>query len=128
MTTQGTNLPDGNFARKVIGKAVNTLLDHFQHSENLPTLADTENATLFDGAELHGVLVVLDTTNETVALYEVQGSTGATAVLASGAGSYSNASGTDANTNVYYDTDHYEIENQLGSDADYKTLLIRDPV
>lgn len=127
MTTQGTERPNGNFARRALGKAVNAVLDHFQHSENLPTLADTENATLFDGAELHGVLVVLDTTNETVALYEVQGGTGATAVLASGAGSYGTSSGTDTQTNVYYDTDHYEIENQTGGDVDYKTLLVRDP-
>lgn len=127
MSVQGTNRPAGNFARAVVGRAVNAVLDHFQHSEELPTLADTENATLFDGLELHGVLVVFDTTNETVALYEVQGSTGAATVLASGAGSYGSAVGTDAQTNVYYDTDHYEIENQLGSDTDYKTLLIRDP-
>lgn len=127
MSTQGTERPDGNFARRVLGRAVNAVLDHFQHSEELPTLADTEDATLFDGEELHGVLVVFDTTNETVALYEIQGSTGATAVLASGAGSYGTTDGADAQTNVYYDTDHYEIENQLGSDTDYKTLLIRDP-
>jgi hypothetical protein len=106
---------------------VNAILDHFQHSENLPTLADTDNEPLFDGQELHGVLIVLDTTNETVALYEVQGSTGATALLASGAGSYGTSKGTDTQTNVYHDTDQYEIENQTGGDVDYKTLLIRDP-
>lgn len=127
MSLQGTNRPDGNFARRALGRAVNAVLDHFQHSEQLPTLADTETATLFDGDELHGVAVVFDTTNETVALVEVQGSTGATSVLASGAGSYGTASGTDTQTNVYYDTDHYEIENQTGGDVDYKVLTARDP-
>jgi hypothetical protein len=127
MSQQGTGRAAGNFARRALGIVVNTILDHFQHSEELPTLADTENATLFDGEEVTGVAVVFDTTNDTVALVEVQGSTGGATVLASGAGSYGTSSGTDAQTNVYYNTDHYEIENQTGGDVDYQVLTIRVP-
>lgn len=127
MSKQGTGRPAGNFARKALGLAVNSLLDYFQHSEDLPALADTENAELFDGAELTGVLVVFDTANDTVALYEVQGATGGTSLLSSGAGSYGTSSGTDAQTNVYYDTDHYEIENQTGGEVNYQAITLRVP-
>lgn len=127
MSQQGTGRADGNFARKALGRMVNTILDHFQHSEDLPTLADTDSATLFDGAELLGLAVVFDTTSDTVALYEVQGSTGDATLVASGAGSFGTTAGTDAQTNVYYDTDHYEIENQTGADADYQVLTVRTP-
>lgn len=129
MSQQGTGKPDGNFARQALGSVVNTVLDYFQHSENLGTISDTNDAVLFDGAELTGVAVVIDTSDDTVALYEVQGSTGGTSLLASGAGSYGTTDGSDAQTNVYYDSTNsqYEIENQTGGDSDYKVLTVRAP-
>lgn len=128
MSTQGTGgRADGNFAREALGRAVNSLLDYFQHSETYDAVADTNNVTIHGGAEVLSVVVVFDKTNDTVALYEVQGSTGGTSVLASGAGSYGTTQGTDAQTNLYYDTDHYELENQTGGDVDYEVFSIRVP-
>lgn len=127
MSKQGTGRPDGNFARKALGAAVNTVLNYFQHSESHTVASGGGTATLFDGQEILTALVVYDKTNDTLALYEVQGTTGATSLLASGAGAYSAAAGTASSINVYYDTDYYEVENTLGADVDLEVFGVRVP-
>lgn len=127
MSQQGTGRPDGNFARRALGRAVNAVLDYFQHDEEYVGVADTNNATIHGGAEVLSLVLVIDKTNDTLALYEVQGATGGTSLLVSGAGSYGTTQGTDAQTNLYYDTDHYELENQTGGEVDYEVFSIRVP-
>jgi hypothetical protein len=127
MSTQGTNKPDGNFARRALGSAVNTVLDYFQHSEAVTVASGGGVETILGGQEILSLLVVYDTSNDTLALYEVRGTTGDTSLLASGAGAYSAAAATASSINVFYNTDHYEVENTLGGDVNLELFAVRVP-
>lgn len=123
---QGGQEPDGNFARAALGKAVNAVLSRF-HYETHDGVADTNAVTVLGGDEAHAVAAVIDKTNNLAALVEVQGDGGGAAILAQSGSHFGATLGADGTVNVGYDTDHYEVENQTGSDADFEVVSVRTP-
>lgn len=126
MAQQGTGKSDGYFARAILGAVVNALLDYFHRDSQ--TVDDTNSVTLFDGEEIDAVGVVLDPAAGLHALVEFRGDDGAVNILSQSGAHYGTTAGTDAQVNLYYDTDHYELENQSGTDGvSFHALAVRIP-
>lgn len=123
---QGGQDPDGFFARAELGATINPLLSRLHYEEHTG-IADTNSVNILGDGEVHGIAAVIDRTNDLTALVEIQGDGGGTAILAQSGTHFGTTSGNDGTVNVYYDTDHYELENQSGGSADFDVVTLREP-
>lgn len=106
-------------------KDLDTILSRVEREEH--TLADTGNAAVSGGEAVLGHLNVYDETNDSSAVFALLGDANSVS-LAHQAGSTTFAAGSkgvDAQFNVYWDTDQYEVENQTGGEITVETVLTR---
>lgn len=124
---QGSDHPDGHFARRGLGADVNALLDHFERKTI--TLGDTESAALSDDV-VTGHAHIYGQGNDSVVVVSLLGdANGVSIAHQAGSATFGTSSGTDNQINVYWDSGNsqYEIENQSGSELTFEVLTIRGP-
>lgn len=112
-------------AQKSRATALDTTLARFQREEH--TLGDTENAAIpSDGEAVHAMAVVIDETNNDVGVFFLTGDGNSVTELGETGSAFGVGSkGTDNQTNLYWDTDQYEIENQTGGEVTYEVIFLR---
>lgn len=130
-TNKSFNNPQaGNYARAGAGERLvtnwndlDTLLGRLEREEH--TLADDGTATLFGGEAIHALVAILNENDDNGALVWLQGGGNAVTIINDHATTFSTSSGTDTETNVYWSTDHYELENKEGGEKTYEVIALR---
>lgn len=124
---------DGEYARKRLGSwlstnwgDLDTVLGRFEREEH--TLSDTGKASLFGGNAVHAMGVVINEDDNDIGAFFFQGDGNAVVELGeTGAAFGVGSEGTDAQTNLYWDSGNtrYELENQAGGEKTYEVISLR---
>lgn len=130
-TNKSFNNPQpGSYARSGEGRRLeqnwndlDTLLGRLEREEH--TLADDGIAALFGGEAIHALVAIINEDDDNGALVWLQGGGNAVTIINDHATAYGTSKGTDASTNVYWDTDQYELENKQGGEKTFEVIALR---
>lgn len=86
------------------------------------TLSDQGKNALNDGDAVNKVATVVNKDDNTSALVHLQGGGNSVVILAQSGSTFGTSEGTDAQTNIYWDSGNsqYEINNEKGGERTYE--------
>lgn len=104
-------------------KELDRLLGRYEVEEH--TLSDTENSAISGGEAVHAKITVINEDDDHIGSFFLRGDSNAVVAGDETGSHFGTSKGTDAQTNVYWDSDQYEVENQTGGEVTYEIIIER---